>query len=83
MLFLIHFVFYCAGRHKGPTANKSTKTLNKAFEAFPEAIDPLLSKTNQVKIPINTVLRTASGALSYTQTDNNQIITPQTEVRGN
>jgi hypothetical protein len=48
-----------------------------AFEVFPDAIEPELSKTNQDKRPTITVLRTGSGAFSYTQADKHQTITPQ------
>jgi len=54
-----------------------TKMLNITFEVLSDAIDPELSKMNQDKIPVRTVFRTCSGALSYTQQDKHQIITPQ------
>ena len=44
--------------------NKSQNQRQKALEAFPEAIDPALSKKNQQSAPINTERRTPSGARS-------------------
>ena len=65
-----------AGHHKGPTPSTKKRTLNPAFELFPEAIEPALSRKNQERTPIKTARRTASGALSYTQLDSNQMVTP-------
>ena len=53
-----------AGRHRGPIATRRTRTLKAAFEAFPEAIEPALSRQNQESTPVTTVRRTASGAAS-------------------
>jgi len=41
-----------------------TNILMMALEVLPDAIEPELSKTNQDNIPVKTVLRVASGALS-------------------
>ena len=69
---LINYLYYFylvinsafTGNHKGPTAISKTIILKNAFETFPDAIEPELSNTNHAKIPINTDLRTNSGALS-------------------
>jgi hypothetical protein len=66
-----------AGLQSGPIAINNTIILMNALEAFPDAIEPELSKTNQDKTPVTTVLRTGSGALSYTHADKHQTITPQ------
>ena len=55
----------------------STIILKNAFEAFPDAIDPELSRRNQESNPTRTVFRTASGAKSYTQDERYHTVTPQ------
>ena len=66
-----------AGFHIGPIASKSTRVLKKTFDGFPDAIDPVESKTNQANTPKRTALLTFSGALSYTILERSQIVTPQ------
>ena len=55
-------------------ASSKIAMLNSALDAVPEAMDPALSRTNHATRPANTVRRTPSGALSWTQACKRQIV---------
>lgn len=55
---------YLADFQRDPAAINKTAMLINAFDVFPDAILPALSKKNQAKSPANTAFLTSSGALS-------------------